>query len=379
MSDKPVLRSSSMPTLMTCTNAVINPDNLPRVETENEVARSGTLVHGVCENLVKTGEITLPSLRARLTDAEYDRATMQVNNFLTVWNEAKQYMTRPVTEYGFSAELSHCTITGHIDLHHTDPLRAFILDYKTGRQHEDHYHQVAAYSYGIWVKMNRPTNYVVYTSVVYLEDNAVHPYEFTAFDLMAWEQEVAAQVVQLRYTVGRKCAFCTLQDSCPAYKGYATNAIRSMIDLHDSEYHDLPSWESLDAEERGEIIDRMYVVDKALDRMRLSLRNHVKSKGAVDIGDGKEYALVESTERQLNLPKALKVLENRIGRGNVVSNSHMTLDSALTAYAAKAAKGRRTQAKNELLAELEAAGAIVRTTSTKMWRRPKGEKVLGAQ
>lgn len=373
MSSKPTIRSSSMPMFMTCSNAVLNPHELQRVETENETAFSGTLVHGVCENLVKTGELTLAAIKPRLSESDYDRAAMQVNNFLRVWNEAKQYMTRPETEYGFSVELSHCVITGHIDLHHTDPLRAFILDYKTGRQHEDHYHQVAAYSFGVWAKMGRPDNYTVYVSVVYLEDNAVHPYEFTADDLKAWEKEVAVQVMQQRYTVGRKCAFCTLQDTCPAYRVYAQNGVAAML-----QHSDVPRWEDMEPEDRGTIVDTMYVLDKALDRIRLSLRNTVKSKGAVDIGGGKEYALVESTERQINLPKALKILEERIGKGNVISNSHITLDAVLTAYAGKAAKGRKTQAKNELLAELDAAGAIVRNTSTKMWRRPKGEKTLEA-
>lgn len=373
---KPIIRSSSLPMFMSCSNATLNPHGLPRVETENEVAFSGTLVHGVCENLVKTGELTLPALKARLSEADYDRASMQVSNFLKVWNEAKHYMMNPETEYGFSVELSHAVITGHIDLHHTDPLRAFILDYKTGRQHEEHYHQMAAYAYGVWDKVGRPANYTVYVSVIYLEDNAVHPYEFTASDLVAWEQEIAVQVMQPRYTVGRKCAFCTLQDGCPAYRMYATNAIRSLVQLHESEYSDPPAWADLDPEQRGEIIDRMYVVDKALDRVRLSLRNHVKSKGAVDIGDGKEYALVEQEERQINLPKALKILENRIGSGQIVSNARLALDTVLAAYAGKAAKGRKTQAKKELFAELDAAGAIVRSTTTKMWRRPKGEKVM---
>lgn len=373
---KPTIRSSSLPTLMVCTPAVLNPDKLQVVETENEVALLGTLVHGLCESLVKTGSVDLPSLKSRLSESDYDRAGMLFNNFLTLWAQASKYMTNPQVEEYLESDLGGCKITGHIDCFHRGEGRAFILDYKMGRQHEDHYHQMAAYAYLLWDDGGKLPSYTVYVSTVYLEDNSIHPFTFTADDLAKWAEEVNAKVADTRYTAGRKCAVCTLQDSCPAYKVFASNAIRSFIDLHENEYADLPQWGNLDAEDRGKLVDAMYVVDKSLDRVRLSLRNEVKSKGSVDIGGGKEYALVEQTERLLDVEKAIPILTERIGLGNVHRNARLPLDTVLTAYAARAPRGTKTQARKELLAELEAAGAVQLVKSTKMWRRPKGEQTL---
>jgi hypothetical protein len=239
--------------------------------------------------------------------------------------------------------------------------------------HEDHYHQMAGYAYGAWVKAGRPTNYVVYVTTVYLEDNSITNYVFTVGQLLDWEREVAAQVMQLRYTAGRKCSHCTLQGSCPAYRTWASGAVSI---FRDDVAVPATTWEKMTPEQRGELADKMYVVEKAIDRVKLGLRNLVKSRGAVDIGGGKEYVLVEQEEKQLDLPKALPILEKVLGRKVVTANSRMILDAALTAYATKAAKGQKTRARNELFETLDKAGAIVRSKTTKMWRRPKGEKTL---
>jgi CRISPR/Cas system-associated exonuclease Cas4 (RecB family) len=366
---KPTIRSSALPMFMACNPAVLNPDRLASIETENETSLLGNLVHDVCENLVATGEITLAPLKQRLSEADFDRASVLTSNFLAVWREAKKVMLNPVLEAAFSVDLGGAIITGHIDNYHLDPLRAFILDYKTGRQHEDHYHQMAAYAFGVWDTAGRPENFTIYVTVVYLEDNTVKPYEFTPSLLLAWAEEINEQVKNSRYTVGRKCAFCTLQDTCPAWSVYGRNA-RQMLLAADKQ---LPAWDNLTPEDRGDIVDALYVLDKAKDRVRLNLRNNVQSKGPMDLGHGKEYVLLEQEEKQLNLAKALPILEKRIGKGNVSSLSKMPLDSALAAYAGKAAKGKKTVARNELFAELDAAGAIVRVATTKLWRRPKNE------
>jgi CRISPR/Cas system-associated exonuclease Cas4 (RecB family) len=209
-----------MPMFMTCTNAVLNPDQLQRIETENETSLLGTLVHGLSENLVKLGSYDILTLKQRLNEEDYERAHLLMHNFLGIWREASQYMIEPQTELALEAELSHFHLTGNIDAVSFNSDKTFILDYKTGRQHEDHYHQMAGYAYLAWAKQGKPTPHVVYVTTVYLEDKAVTPYTFTAEDLVAWEKEVAKQLMQQRYTAGRKCAFCTLQDSCPAYRSF---------------------------------------------------------------------------------------------------------------------------------------------------------------
>jgi RecB family exonuclease len=361
--------------LMTCTPAVLNPDGLQVVESENETATLGTLVHGLCEELVKTGAVDLEAVKNRVTPEEYERAASLFNNFLTVWRQASRYIPNPITEQAFSAGVATWTLTGHIDCYSFNVAegRAFVLDYKTGRTHEDHYHQMAAYAYLVWDAKALVEPFTAHVSAVYLEDNSVHPYTFTADDLKKWANEVTAKLDDLRYTTGRKCALCTLQDTCPAYRVYARNALAVLSGIGGNE---TPGWWGMSPNDRGKLVDQMYAVDKALDRARLSLRNEVKAKGSVDIGGGKEYALVESEDRVIDVEKAIPILAKRIGAATVHRNSRLPLDSVLTAYAAKAAKGQKGRARKELLEELEAAGAVQKIKSTRMWRRPKGEKTL---
>jgi hypothetical protein len=368
---------------MVCTNAVLNPDKLQQVESENPTATLGTDVHALCESLVKTGAYDLPALKQKHTEADYDRGCVQFHNFLRLWSQAKDYMPQAQTEVYHEAEIyPGIVLTGNIDCVQFDATEAYILDYKTGRTHEDHYHQMAGYAFLCWDKAGRPmTGYTVYVTTVYLEDNAVHPYVFTMDSLRAWRDDVVKQVKQERYTVGRKCGVCTLQDSCPAYRTYARNAVQVLVNGVLADINAGTNiWRQLDADERGHVVDQVYVIDKAVDRIRLTLRNEVKSQGAVDLGGGKEYVLTEYEEKSLDAAKAAKVLAIRLPgfklEGAAAALATLNLNEVLDAFAARAAKGGKTKARNTLFQELDAAGAVVRIKSTKMARRPKGEKTL---
>lgn len=361
---------------MTCSNGLLNPDKLLRVESENEAAVLGTLVHALCESTIKTGHYDLEGLRQRVGDEDHARAAMLFNNFLTMWKQAARYMTDPITEYGFKAELRNVIITGHIDVHHVDASRAFVIDFKTGRQHEDHYHQMAAYAFGVWDKVGRPGNYVVYVTSVYLEDNSVTPYTFTASTLTAWAEEVAAQVETPRYTAGRKCAFCTLQGACPAYREFTAGSLAVIAG-----YSPTPRmWEDLAPEERGDVMDRIYVIEKAIARIKDSHRAVVKKRGRLAAGKNMEYILREETMTDIDPVRAWSVLQVRLDLPPVPAKSlrlvSLNLNAVLGAYAMRAAKGQKGKARKELFEELDAAGAIIRVKSTKTWRRPVDEAAM---
>jgi hypothetical protein len=375
---KPVVRASSLPDLMVCTPSVTNPDGFPEVEEQNEAALLGTLVHKVIEKMIATGEFDLSTLKQRVTAAEYERAEKLASNFLIVWRQAAEYMAAPVVEGAFSVDLGEVVVTGHVDCYHLDARRAFVLDWKTGRQHEDHYHQVAAYAYGAWSLAGYPEDYTIYVSVLYLEDTSVKPYTFTVADLKEWRDEINAQIKDTRYVVGKKCAFCSIQDSCPAYQVFARNAMGIFANLKDADYGRL-NLDTLPPAKRGELADKIYILDKAKSRVRLKFRNHAKLKGPIDLGDGTVYTLVESEDRRLDVARGLPILEKRIGKDVVKELANIKLDSALSAFAQKAAKGKKTLARQQLLAELEKAGAIQTTTSEQLWRRPTVEQTLEEQ
>lgn len=373
---KPLVRSSSMPLFMACSNSVLNPDDLIRYEMENEASIVGTYVHALAEETVLTGSADLESIKDKMSQPDYDRAGKMYRNFLRAWKSASKHFTKPQVEVFLEAEMPFVKLSGHMDVLDIAKNRAYVMDYKTGRQHEDHYHQMAAYAYLVWDKAGRPPapKFRVEATVVYLEDLSIHPYSFTVTDILKWEAEVGIQANQPRYTVGRKCANCSLSGTCPAYETF--NVGNTLKIFNEKTAIPQSSWELMTPEQRGQLIDRIYMVERAIDRAKLGLRNLVKQKGRVDIGKGFEQTLVAETTTFLDARKSMPILVKRIGQVGVGRIVRVPLDDALTAYSNRAGKGLKTQAREDLFEELDKAGAIVRIHSSKMWRRPIGEQTL---
>jgi hypothetical protein len=362
------VRCSSLPYLMVCTPSVIHPDGFLPVEGENETALLGTLVHALCESVVATGEYDVKPLRQQLSDNDYARAMMLFNNFIDVWTEARKFILEPEVETYHEADIGGgIAITGHMDVHQRYSDRAYVIDYKTGRQHENHYHQMAGYAFLCWDMAGRPQKYVVYVTAVYLEDKTTQGYEFSPDSLNQWAAGVVAKVADTRFVVGRKCSFCGIQGSCPAYRVYVGGAIAALTDRP----YDRPVWEELAPEQRGALADSMYVVEKAIDRAKFGLRHAVRAAGSLDLGGGNQYELVEQSERGVDADKARAVLAKLVPEWH--SHARFRLDDLLTAYAKQAPRGEKGKYKKALLDKLADAGAIITAKSTKMYRRPKAE------
>lgn len=372
---QPAVRASSLPLAVICPNAVLNPDNLIRAEEHVPAAYLGTLIHRQLELLVDTGEYDSDGLKQRLDEADFDRAEALIHNFSVVWREAKKHMPEPQSERYLTADFDGFSLSGHIDLSYvdTDNLTAYIIDYKTGRVHDDHYHQMAAYAALLWAEEGKfLPGFEVHVSAIYLEDNSVTPYTFTGAQLQEWSNEVRDLLSQNRYSVSRKCGTCSLAESCPAWNQYARNSIAAFL----GEDGPAPKWVDLPAEKRGDVMDRVYVVEKAISRIKASLKSAVEKHGSLATGDGKEYTLLPHVYRSLNTQRALPILRKRLGDETVSELAEINLTQAVTRFVNKTKKGGRAKARRDLLEELEQAGAIVMDEQVRMYRRPVDEYEL---
>jgi hypothetical protein len=374
---KPQLRCSSLPLFFTCAPAVLNPDGLQAFETENEPATLGTAVHGLCETAVRTGTYDIRPFKQRFADEDYKRAGKLMQNFAHVWAEASKVMKEPLLEQEVIVDIGPMVLTGHIDVMYVDAAkkRAYIMDYKTGRQHENHFHQMAGYAYGVWVnRLNRHDEARVFVTAVYLEDTTVTPYEFSADDLVAWENELKIQTRNRAYVVGRKCFGCKLNTECPAYTKFVSSSIRLLAGKGHPET--VADWKGLTPEARGQLMDRVYVLEKAIDRLKTSLRNAVRSAGALDVGNGKEYTIVEEKNEFLDPVLARRVLAKTLPLPLINRLSRISLVDALAAVVARAPKGVKAKAREAAYEKLDEAGAVIRNKSSKMFLRPIKEQKL---
>lgn len=372
-----------MPQFMTCAPSELNPGGFQEVHIEIEPAELGTLVHEFAERIVKTGEYSTEELKGR-RPADMERAELLIGNFYTVWEEAKKTLDHPQVELYREATLvdndnAKIILTGHIDLCQVGPQSALILDYKTGRLHDNHYHQLAGYAFLLWDYAGRPAEYIVNVSVVYLEDLSITNYSFSANDLRKWQAEVVEHSGDTRYTVGKKCAFCKIQGSCPAYREYTQAAIRFF--KSDDAQKGRVSWVEADPEERGSLVDVMYVVSKGADRVKDSLKAALQGKkgeASLDLGGGTAYSKIVRKEKVLLTGKALPLLRQRFREDLVDGMTTIKLSDVLELVASFAPPRGKSKAKEEFLAKLIAAGAVVEVEKERFERRNSTEQKLGS-
>lgn len=375
------IRASSLPDLMVCSPSVLNPEGWPDVEQEIKPAALGTAVHEFAERIVATNTYDTAELEGRFPDkADQERANLLISNFFTIWQEAKQVMTDPKTELEHEATLVNddnykIKLTGHIDLCQVNANGAIILDYKTGRSHEDHYHQIAGYAYLLWDYAGRPAEFDVQVSVVYLEDLSIQNYSFSADGLDKWQKDVYSKVKDTRYVVSRKCGVCGLNASCPTAAADRDFTFKFL--MGDDAQKGKVSWMSMTPEERGVLIDRMYVIKKGLEKVEISLKaamaGQKKSINRLDIGKGMVYERVKMRSKVLNTRKALPLLRKRFSSDLLDELYTLKLDDVLALVAKFAPRGKKVEARNEWLAKLAEAGAIEESSWEKFSRRPKNE------
>lgn len=378
---KLTLRSSSLPQLMTCAPSELNPEKMPEVFIEIEPAELGTLVHEFAQRIVTSGEWTVDELKAR-RPKDMERAELLIRNFFTVWAEAKQTITAPQCEVYHETVLVdtpelEIKLTGHIDLCQIEAAAATILDYKTGRLHDNHYHQIAGYAVLAWDKAGRPAAYRVNVAVVYLEDLSITNYEFSADDLRKWIGDVVEKTKDTRYTVGKRCAFCKIQGSCPAYKEYVGAAVR-FFQSEDAQKGKV-GWIDVDPEERGSLVDVMYVVEKGIGRVKDSLKSTLQGKkgsAALDLGGGMGYTKTTRKENVLITERALKTLRERFDQEHLDSITTLKLSDVLDLVASFAPQGKKQKAKDEFLAKLIRVGAVKVVEAERFERRPLKEGKL---
>lgn len=365
---------------MVCSTSVLNPQSWTEVETEVEAASLGTDLHLVFQQIVETGEYTVESLKEKYPK-EHGRINQLVSNFLALWIDAREVMTAPECEVSHQCTIAttdavELVLTGHIDLSQTEAGEALILDYKTGRSHENHYHQVAGYAFLLWDRTGRPENFTVKATVVYLEDNSIQNYAWTAQDLMAWAAEVALKVADSRLTVSRKCGYCRISSSCPAYAAFTKQAIGFFME-DDTQAGKVP-WTEMLAEERGALLDKLYVVKRGIDRTELSLKgamqNRFKDVTRLDLGKGMVYERTATKVRTVKPDLALPILRKRFDQELIDDITSLKLDDVLSLYAKFAPKGKKTEVREQTVQMLIDAGAVEIETQERFGRRPADEQ-----
>lgn len=351
-------RCSSLPLLFSCTNAIHNPDKLVRAEVEFSAAGLGTDIHLAIQKTIETGTMDLRKIEAKYPENDVERAKMLYFNGLKIVDEARSDMKNPQFEQEISFESEHYSVTGHVDLLDLSSSTAYVVDFKTGRTRDDHYHQMAGYAVGAWTKVGRPARFIVRVAYVYLESMEVTNLEFTADDMGEWLRELDGLFE--RYTVGRRCVYCPLQNSCPAFRDYLRGSLTLLLEVSK-----LPTVNirRLTEDARKKLALSLKMAQFAVQRIRDFIKEDAMKNGEIKTGDGNKYVIRTRENRVLLTSKALPVIAKYVTPRDIANATKLRLTDIISAAARRVKGPMRKVIRDELNKNLEKAGAIITTES----------------
>lgn len=234
---------------------------------------------------------------------------------------------------------------------------AVVLDWKTGRVDAEYTHQTRGYAYGA-VEMLDVDEVVVIT--VWVRQGVWDVEKITLPQLRDWSQELLRRIRNGRGTFnpGAHCGYCPRRVSCP---GRAAMVRSSIADLTKDGLPVIAWTPETRAElgpQIGEMFGRVKLIEKAAEDFRATLKADVIDHGPISIGGGRQLAILDVNKRVLDTAKARDVIGEFIGRPALDAATTISLSACEAAAAEAAGKGKGAQAKRDMTAALEAAGAI---------------------
>lgn len=358
------LRCSALPRAFRCAASLH--DGELRIDAAGDEAALGTATHELLAQAVRGDVASAAALDADLAAVRHgvDRDELGRLTYFGVqaWHQLRESYPEPIVEELLTAEFRSVTLTGHIDVLsvRSDARKAALLDWKTGYKDADYLAQLTGYA--VLVALNHPTVEAVTATIAWLRPGEIETYAFTRRELFEWQDRLLAEVVAwdgATYRPGGHCAGCRRAHDCPARTAMVRAAVADltggeMAQRLSSGLSDLPGPAAAD------IYARVQLIERACEAFRDALRERVAVSGPIDTGRGSHLALVETQRSRIDALKGWHVIDERLNDGELADCITVHKSKLEDAVARKAGRGRGAAAKRQLIAELEAAGALDR-------------------
>lgn len=375
------LRCSTLPLAFACPGSIRPAEGEVLIETANEGAPLGSAVHEVLAQLVTSPEGEYPDVRpfAMKHGTDADDLGRLVSYGSHAWRALAEYYPNPLTEQGLRYETPAFTLTGHLDLLSMADAWANFLDWKSGYKQPDYYHQFMGYALLLLAKY--PHLAEIRATVVWLRDWSRDTMLVTPEDVGAWEDALNERVVHWNgtYTSGPHCQWCPRFAACPARQALVRSAIAEATGeglgtlMHANYPVDLrPAFAAFYTS------GKLQLAKQLLDRLDSLIRADIQANGALDLGNGRELALVPEPRDTIDPVKAWPVLSEHLTNEELAPAIKIGKTALLDAVGAKAGRGQKARAKAALMEELKAAEAVSTKTIHKLTERKKEESHAGA-
>lgn len=244
--------------------------------------------------------------------------------------------------------------SGHVDRQSisADGARGVVLDWKTGRKDSDYRHQGFGYARRLFLA-HRLLD-VVTVHFCWLRTQELESYTVSRERAEEWECERHARVVDWDgvYHPGEHCSDCRRFASCPAH----AEMNRASLALVQAGTVNLAT---MDGPTLATTLRRLGPLAKTIEQLQDACKAEVRARGEVDDGAGRVLHFVETNgPREVDTLKAWDALSSRLTDKELAACLKVKLGDVEQAVAAKAGRGKGAEAKRQLAAALEAAGAI---------------------
>ncbi len=375
MTDLTTIRISSLPRGVACPGSLRpSPDGSPPVSPSNDVSALGSAVHEVLATIINMDLDHIPPIISKVAQRHgVDPGDLEClsNIGLNRWRSlrARGMFPDPEAEWSGSMEVAGVKITGHIDvmsrLVHADMVRIPIVDFKSGRRDNDHYHQIVGY--GMLALDEYPDAAAVDGMVAWLLDDEIESISMTRVDVERWRDEVLiGRVINWDgvYHPGPQCEHCPRFAGCPARAAMVRSAV-SELAISEEQVRSILT--DLITGARGgdlkcrEAIVRAYekvqIVTTTADYFRKAIKQEIEANGPITAGMH-ELSVSDQTVQTIKPAPAMAVLEQLLSGDEILSACKISKTTIMDLIGDKAAKGRKGKDQKAMLEQLAAAGAI---------------------
>jgi hypothetical protein len=366
------LRCSSLPLAFACPGSIRHAEGEVLIEIANEAAPLGSAVHEVLAEAIRKPsaehlDVRPVALKHGVDADDLERLTAYG---LHAWRALQQFYPDPVMEQPLVYETPAFRLTGHPDLLSVGPDWANVADWKTGYKQADHFHQLMGYAALCFAAY--PQIVHVNATTVWLRDWSRETIRITVEDLLQWEEVLTARVVHWSgtYTAGPHCQFCPRFAACPARQALVRSAIAEATGeglgtlMHADYPVDLrPAFAAFYTS------GKLQLAKQLLDRLDSLIRAELLASGPLDLGNGRELAMVPDPRDTIDPQKAWPVISRILTDEEIAPCLRIGKTALLDTVAAKAPRGHKGKAKTALMEELKVAEAVSTKTHHKLTER----------
>lgn len=377
MPSRLIIRCSRLPLAFHCPGSIRRDQDETLIEVvDGDAGPLGSAVHEALASLVLEEDPHVPDLRP--IAVKYGVDDKEVGRLVwygfEAWRELRPAFPDPFTELELDSETPEFSLTGHPDLVSVQGDLLAYADWKSGYRQADFYPQLMGY--GSLLLSNFPDAKKIRATLVWLRDHSMQTFSLSREEVVAWETTLAQEVVRWdgMYHAGSHCQWCPRFSSCPARKAIVRSAVEetsgdALLKLLDTAPREvlMPQlaafWRS----------GKLALAEQIITRCKDLLKADVSVHGPIDLGNGRELALVPVPRDEIKPLEAWPILGKYLTDTELAGAVKIGKTAMLTAVSDKAPKGKKKAAKDQVMAELEAANAVEKGGYDRMMERNKGE------